>query len=403
MRGVSSGGEKLFAPTYKMMKQRHHIVIGGGIAGLCTAWHLVQQGQIVTLIEQATTGSQTSSRAAGMITPASEIHMGESAITNLFFKSVEYYDSFINALTHAQPALVDYQKNGSLMCATNPDGQQDIARNFEFQKQLGFDVRELSRAEIADMEPHLSHRITYAVFANNEACVDHVKLIGQLKKNLLASKLCTLMENTSVTEINIEKESFAGVLLNKARQDPLASGALSADTCVLTTGVSHNIKNLEPFVILPLRPVKGQLVEIKGNPQTISRPVRVYHRYPMYLVPRSDGRIVIGASKEELPDENVTAGVIMDLIYAAWLVLPQIYDWPLLKTTAGLRPTTPDHKPVVGKTSLKNLYVLNGLYRHGIMASPFLAKELVNLILEKTTTIDLTPFSLERFYEKSQS
>jgi glycine oxidase len=142
------------------------------------------------------------------------------------------------------------------------------------------------------------------------------------------------------------------------------------------------------------------VVSVQCEKGTLSRPVRIYHRYPIYLVPRNDGRIVIGATSEEQSDENITAGGVLDLIYAAWQALPLVYEKPIVQTWAGLRPTTPDHKPIFGVGPHDNSYVLTGLYRHGIMLAPFAAKELVDLMNGKKMEMAWEEFSYGRFNEQ---
>lgn len=369
-----------------------NIIIGGGIAGLCTAYHLTQSGQKVTLIEAGEIGQKCSNKAAGMITPASEVHLGEDDLMTCFLRSSEYYDKFINDLTNDQPELVDFHRTGSLMCATDQDGGRELTRLAEFQRQMGLEVEELSNQELASLEPMLSHKTILALYSKAEAYVDNVKLLQQLKKSLLKSGLCDILENKKVTHIKFENDTIDKIIINE--NEPTE---LKADNYILTTGLKHDLKELNRVFSLPLRPVKGQTLTIQCAPKTINRPIRIYHRYPIYLVPRNDGQIVIGATSEELSDEFMTAGGLMDLIYAAWQALPIIYDSPVVETKVGLRPATPDHKPVVGQTPLKNLYVLTGLYRHGIMAAPYLSKQLVHMMNGEETEMNLEKFSINRF------
>lgn len=367
-----------------------NIVIGGGIAGLCCAFNLVQAEQSVILVEQNRLGERASSKAAGMITPASEAHLGENDLIELFLKATDFYPSFINQLTNNQNHLVDYQQNGSLLCATDPNGQQDLLRLAEFQKSMGLDIKELDPDSLSELEPELSHQVKLAFFAKNEAHVDNNRLLKALEQYLINSKRCQILENKNVTHIESDGQKIQSITIGDTE-----SLAVKADRIILTTGLEHNIPELKG--LLPMRPVKGQVFVVHCGHQTIQRPVRLYHRYPIYLVPRQDGRLIIGATSEELNDTDLTAGALMDLIYAAWQALPMIYDAPIVETRVGQRPATPDNKPIVGQTSLENLFVLNGLYRHGIMAAPFLSNQLIKLILDQDLQINLDPYNIERF------
>lgn len=370
------------------------VVIGGGIAGLCTAFHLVRQGKRVTLIDKGLLGNGASNKAAGMITPASEVHPGEDDLMACFLKCTAYYPEFVNDLTGRQPRDVDYRQNGSLMCALDSDGERELMRLYEFQKNMGLETVPISQKELAGQEPFLSPRVRTAVFAKNEACVDTERLLQALRLRVTESGLCRVIENSCCSRLKLENERVVGVVLGGE-----CGETLRAERVVLTTGFSAETLEDQVGVRLPLRPVRGQVLAIRARKDTIQRPVRIYHRYPIYLVPRSDGRIVIGATSEELSEETVTAGGLLDLIYAAWQVLPLIYDCPVVETRVGFRPATSDHRPVIGPTRIQNLFVFNGLYRHGIMAAPFLAKQLVTLMEGGVPEPDLTPFGLERFHQ----
>lgn len=372
------------------MSKTKNIIIGGGIAGLCTAFHLKQAGEDVTLIEAGTIGNKASSKAAGMITPASEIHLGEDTLMQCFAKSCSYYDEFIKQLTANKPELVDFHRHGSLLTAIDQDGKQELARLAAFQKNMGLELQELSATQARELEPFLTHKTVLAIYAPHEAHIDNIKLIRVLKKHLLENGV-EILENKTVSHVN-----FAGDQIKSVIVDNKEGFEIFGDRFVLTTGLD-TLKDLAKIHFLPLRGVKGQTVTIQTTPGTITRPIRIYHRYPVYLVPRADGRIVIGATSEEKSDEALMAGNIMDLIYAAWQALPLVYESEVLETKAGLRPATPDNKPVFGLSKLKNLFIFTGLYRHGILLSPFLAKELVNLMLEKNSENCWQEFSIERF------
>lgn len=373
-----------------------NIIIGGGIAGLCTAFHLVKSGEKVTIIEAETVGEKTTNKAAGMITPASEVHLGEDTLMSCFVKSSAYYESFVKDLTDNQPNVIDFNRTGSLMCAIDQDGLKDLNRLVDFQKGMGFSLEELSRQQVLEREPFLTHKVVRALYSKNEAYVDNRKLAWHLKK-ILIDQGVEILEHKRVTHLHFQND-----IIQKITVGDKEAFELTADRFILTTGLEE-LDDLKPIHRLPLRPVKGQIVTIQAEPGSIRCPIRIYHRYPIYLVPRNDGRIVIGATAEELTDETVTAGGVMDLIYAAWQALPLVFDHPLIETNVGMRPAAPDHKPILGKTKLKNLYLFTGLYRHGILISPYLSKELVNLMQNKENELDWNEFSIERFEQEQEN
>lgn len=374
------------------MTRRSVIIVGGGLAGLSCAWHLVQSNIKVTLIERASCGGEATTKAAGMITPASEVHLGEHTLMRCFLNCADYYKSFANLITNNHPEHIDYQNKGSLLCAIDHNGKEELLRLTRFQRDMGLNTSELTKDELNDLEPHLTHKTVLAYFAKDEAHLDTAKLVHCLKSNLIDSGLCQILENRTIESVTIHNECLQSLSIN----DP-ESFTLTADQFILTQGLGHLPAELRNLFSLPLRAVKGQVLTVKPKTATLQRPVRLYHRYPIYLVPRADGRVVVGATSEEFSDTDNTAGGLMDLIYASWQALPDIYDAPVTQFVAGLRPALPDHKPVWGHTPLSNTFILNGLYRHGIMASPYLAKQLVRLMNDNEPEMNLSEFNLNRF------
>ena len=295
-----------------------HIVIGGGLAGLSVAYHLVQSGEPVVLIEKNQCGAMASRKAAGMITPASEVFLEEQKLLETFMDCANYYPKFISQLTANQPQTVDFNQNGSIMCATDGDGVKELRRLHQFQKSMGLQVQELTQTQTKKMEPYLSSHIRYATHAPNESHVDNVKLLETLKTKLMSSSLCDIREHTEITAIS--------TLANKITTVVTHQETLHARSVFLTTGLNTQINGLESLSEqLPMRPVKGQVMVVQSDTPILSRPLRIYHRYHIYVVPRLDGRIVIGATSEELSDDQITAGGLLDLIYAAWQALPLVY------------------------------------------------------------------------------
>lgn len=366
-------------------------VIGGGIAGLSLAYHLLKNtDQSVVIFEEDEIGAKASSKAAGMITPSSEVHLGETSLLALFLDAALYYKYFVDEITHGNRNFVDYREQGSLMCAFDQDGKRDLMRLYEFQKSMGIDVRELSRFEVRQYEGAISSRVTHSLYVDNEAAVNPVALMSCLRSLLKNHPRCQIRTHEKITHLEF-KSDLVDSLHTESGQD------IHFDRYIVTTGLSHGIESLEMRVPMPMRSVKGQVVALKGPQGLIERPVKVMHRYPIYMVPRNNGDLVIGATSEENQDPYVTAGGVLDLLYAAWQALPDVYDFPIVETRVGHRPSTPDHKPILGKTSYKNLWVATGLYRHGIMLAPFVGKELADIMLGKLADLHWEEFSVKRF------
>lgn len=372
------------------MTKKNVIIIGGGIAGLSVAFHLSQTAHHdITILETGTLGNKATSKAAGMITPAPEVQMGEDIFARCIITSSVYYTEFVNALTGNNPDVVDFHRSGTIMCAADTDGKRDLERLAKFQQSMGLDLQELTTAEVLAKEPRLSHRIASAFYIANEAYIDNLKLIKILKQ-FLTQRGCVIRENCAVTRVSFQDDEIKSITLADDTN-------LSADSYVLATGLEHNITALTEALSLPLRPVKGQALSLQGHPGDINHPIRFFNRYSLYLVPRAHGEIIVGATSEELSDENLTAGAVLDLIYSAWQILPHVYDLSLKRTWTGFRPTTPDHKPIAGACEIKNLFLLLGLYRHGIKIGPYFASEVAKLMSGRKTELPWEEFDIGRF------
>lgn len=361
-------------------------IIGGGIAGLCTAYHLAESSQAeITLIDKNNFGMETSIKAAGMLTPASEVHLEEEKFKDLYIESLNYYPEFIKNLVNNCKNKIDYKQNGCLLVGLTEDGQKDLTHQKIFLDKLGFQYEEMNQIEIQKKEPLINPQIQYGIWINDEGYIKPESLILILIEKLKYLGV-TLIDNQEVSEIEVEGDRISKIKLNHNQE-------VTSDVYALCTG--NNIPNIP--IDIPIRSIKGQALSIDLKEYKISSPIRAHFRYPIYLVPYHDGKLIIGATSEEKSDQEITAGGLLDLIYAAWQILPIVYEQPVMSTWSGLRPTSPDHQPIIGSSPLKNLFLNLGLYRHGILISPYIGREMAKLILNQQTSIDWDKFSINRF------
>ncbi len=367
------------------------VIIGGGLAGLSVAYELSKHTQQkLVILEAGKLGSGCTTKAAGLLTPVTEMQLKDDPFLPIITQSLNYYPGFVNELTHKHPQQVDFKNDGNLLCAFDSDGERDLARIVDFKKTLGFEIVELSREQLQSKEPFLSQRVQSAFFAPHEGAVDPIALVKVLKQELSASTNCRVLENTAVTGITLQN--------NRIKAITLANGELLACShVVLASGLQHNIPELQASFPVPLRPVKGEAVSILTPPNSLNHPVQIYHRYPVYLCPRSNGEIIIGATVDEKNDEDNTAGGILDLLFAAWQVLPMIAEHKFNGAWAGRRPTTPDNYPIAGRTNIDNMVTLLGLYRKGILLAPYLGAQVAKLLLDKPTDLNWSTLRYDRF------
>ena len=204
-----------------------------------------------------------------------------------------------------------------------------------------------------------------------------------------------MREHTEVREIIVENGCAKGVVTSEDR--------VEAEKIVLAAGAwSRNIGGIPDYLKPPVRPVKGQMLSLRmdGDNPVLSHvvwgPMRTWG--VVYLVPRVDGRLLIGSTVEEMGfDTSVTAGGLMNILRGAWEVVPAIYDLPIIETWAGLRPGSRDDAPILGPTPIKGLIMATGHFRNGILLAPITAKAITDYILEERLPDLVKPFTIERF------
>ena len=364
------------------------IVVGGGLAGLGVGRELAKAGRPVVLLERGQAGRGTSWLAAGMLAPDAEIGFEELALYRLNRESLRRWPDFARTLEEEAGQTVDYRTEGTLIVADDRDSAEALRRRYDFQQQQGLDVEWLSGAEALEIEPFLAPRLTAAVWAPSDHQVDNRRLVKALKEAFLRQG-GMLREHTPVQAVHPHAERPAVTTESGER--------LEGTAVVLAAGAwSRRLGGLTAGQLPPIRPVKGQMIQLKAVP-----PFELQHvvRGPeAYLAPKTSGRILVGATSEEMGfNTEVTAGGLYTLLEGAWEVVPGIYDLPVTDTWAGLRPGSRDHAPVLGFSEAPGVVFATGQYRHGVLLTPVIAHEIARLLLTGETSDWIVPFSPQRF------
>jgi glycine oxidase len=338
-------------------------VIGAGLAGLATAWRAAQRGLRVLVVDRDGPGAGASSVAAGMLAPVTEADFGEDELLRLNLESAALWPGFAAELEERTGMATGYARCGALAVAVDRDDAEEYARMHELQRSLGLAARRLVPSEARRMEPGLAPRIAAAIEAPEEAQADPVAVVAALARayedaggELALADVKALRGGERVTgvETNI--------------------GAIGAGAVVLAAGAWSAA--LDPGV--RVRPVKGQLLHLRvraGGAPIASRIVRTPR---CYVVPRADGRVVIGATSEERGfDTRIDAGAVHRLLEAAWEVLPDVWELEFAGALAGLRPGTPDNRPLIGAAARDGLFYATGHYRNGVLLAPVTAELVV--------------------------
>jgi glycine oxidase len=365
------------------------VVIGAGVIGLAIAWRAAQRDMRPLVLDAAEPGEGATGVAAGMLAPVTEADFGEEALIELNLASARLYPAFVAELEAASGQATGYRQTGTLNVAVDRDQAEELARLHQLQRSLGLDARWLQARECRALEPALSTRVAGGI----EAPGDH-----QVSPRLLVAALRTALERAGgalrsharVESLAVEAGETEGVVLESGE-------VVRGRTVVIAAGAHAGQVGLPPGAEVPIRPVKGQILRLAGEAaQPLSR--RIVRTPEVYAVPRSNGRLVVGATVEERGfDGSVTAGGVLDLLRAAYDVLPGIAELELQLASAGHRPATPDNEPVVGEGAVGGLVWATGHWRNGVLLAPVTADAVVRLIADGELTPGLGRFTPRRF------
>jgi glycine oxidase len=362
-------------------------VIGGGIIGLACAYELISRGKHVVVLERDHAGSGAGHVAAGMLAPVSESEVADQTFVDLALTSCGMYEDWVAGIEAVSGLSAGYRKEGSLLLALHHDHEEELHRLMSIQRRLNLTSKVVTRDEILEREPYVSPRVVSGLSVPNDRQVDPRRLTVALATGFAANG-GTMVEGASATPL-IEAGHVAGV-----RTDDVE---VYSEVVLIAGGVWSPEVWPEAAGPLPLRPVKGQIFRLKGD-TLVNHVIRTPD---VYLVPRADGELVVGATSEEQGfDTTITTWAVMDLLREAWRVLPGIAELEVAELSAGLRPALRDHLPAIGATALDGLFVATGHYRHGIMLAPITAALIADAI-EGRTSEELQAFSPSRFAESN--
>lgn len=356
-------------------------VIGGGVIGCGCAWELARAGARVIVLERSVPGAEASSAAAGILGAQVEGH-GPGPLFDLSLLSRQYYSAWARELARETGIDIEFRRSGVLRVEKTRASVQRLARERAFQRDAGCSVEVLSRAQVASRVPSLSPNAGGLAFAD-DARVDPPKLLRALRI-AAERKGVTFQSGAYVRSVLLESGRAEGVLLDggavmRAGHVLVAAGSWSS----LVEGVP-----LPPGGVVPAR---GQIVELT-SPSPLTSWVVFGPR--CYLVPRDDGRILVGSTLEFVGyRREVTAGAVRDLLNAAIELLPSLASAALTGTWSSFRPFLSDGLPALGSAGVPGLWLATGHHRNGILLAPATAKIVRALVLGRRPPIDLRPFS----------
>ena len=364
-------------------------IVGGGVIGLSLGWRLAQAGCPVTLVERnPETGRGASWAAAGMLAAGIEAEPTEEALFALARWSQALWPGFAAELEAAAGLPVGYDATGTLVCAFTRDQAEKLRHGIAFQRALGGVFEWLGAAAAREREPGLAPNLVAAAFSPNDHQVDNRLLATALAEAFrrAGGRLVTGIE----ASVDLAGGRAVGIVAGDSRHP--------ADVTVIAAGAwSRAVPGLPTAHRPPTRPIKGQMLALM-MPTGAPLVRHVVWGGQCYLVPRADGRLLVGATVEERGfDATITAGGLLGLLDDAWRTLPGIEDLAVHETWAGFRPGSPDDQPMLGATGIDGLLVATGHHRNGILLTPATADAMAELIMTGRTTAPIRPFGIDRF------
>ncbi|MET7545105.1 MULTISPECIES: glycine oxidase ThiO [unclassified Streptomyces] len=369
------------------------LVIGGGIIGLVTAWRAAQRG-LRTAVVDPDPGGGAARVAAGMLAAVTELHYGEQMLLGLNVASAARYPAFAAELEAASGQDIGFRACGTLAVALDSDDRAHLRELHALQHRSGLQSEWLTGRECRRLEPMLAPGVRGGLRVDG----DH-----QVDPRRLAAALLTACERAGVVFHRDRAERLV-VVRDRATGALLSAGTeLAADQIVLAAGsLSGRLAGLPAEVVPPVRPVKGQVLRLTvpaAYAPFLTRTVRAVVRGShVYLVPRENGELVVGATSEEMGwDTTVTAGGVYELLRDAHELVPGITELPLTETRAGLRPASPDNAPLLGPTALPGLHLATGHHRNGVLLTPVTGDAMAELLTTGELPAVARPFTPGRF------
>lgn len=394
------------------------IVVGGGVIGTAIAWRAARAGQQVTLIDPGgddpMADDKASLVAAGMLGPVSESVFGEQDLLNLNLHAVGRFPGFNAELEEATGHTTGLRTEGTLAVAYDSGDLAALDRLTDFRHGIGLKAERLSARECRKLEPFLAPGTKGGVFAKGDLSVNNRRYLAALR----AAAAAAGVQHVTGIVTAVEEGQVAVVMPGKPGTRPAADNpavnpadspvrVLTAHRIVIAAGhATRRLKGIPDPVRKAIRPVKGQILRLRhpGNiPPVLTHTVRVIVQgHDLYLVPRQDGELVVGATQEERDDRDVMAGAVHDLLRDAQIAVPAVSELIFAEANAGLRPGTSDNGPILGPVQTANgggsLIIAVGHYRNGIMLSAVTADAVAAILSGQEPHTAWTPFRPGRFH-----
>jgi len=362
------------------------VVIGGGVIGGLTACYLKQRGADVTLLERGNLGRESSWAGAGILCP---IHpwLYPDSFSELVNASLAMYPEFQRDIEAQTSIPIQRIESGLLIPCFADDKHDHWQAAIDWSERFGWQLQQLDTAETLRREPTLSPEISRSLYWPGVGQLRNPRLLQAVEKRM-AQLGVEMVENAEVTGLLRSDGAVSGVLCADGR-------TFGASQVLLAGGSWSGELARQMGFTLPVQPVKGQIVLLRGEPGAITAIVK---HDDAYFVPRVDGRILVGASMEFVGFERGnTVEVVNSLLASMGRIAPGLAGFEVEQEWMGFRPGSPDGMPYLGPVeSIPGLWVASGHYRNGVALAPITAELMSGWMMGETPSMDLSAFAVDR-------
>ncbi len=361
------------------------LIIGGGVIGLSIARELQKKGiNNITILERGEAGREASHAAGGMLA----VHAETNKIDEFFDfcnESLNLYPRLAEELFNETGVSIEFDQSGTLYLAFNDPDVREIRERFEWQKRAGLAVEHLSANEIHQLEPFVSPNVSEGLFFPNDWQVENRKLIQALHKFCELNGV-EIVENIEVKRLLSENNKIIGTETDSQK--------FFADVVILATGAWTSLIKTDGFSLPKVKPIRGQMISFQTAKRLFSK---VIYSPRSYLVPRQDGRILVGATSEDVGFDKSISDFAAKILQAKALeIAPSLVNLEISESWTGLRPFASDGLPILGEIA-ENLFIATAHYRNGILLAPITAKILAEKIVGNKDSNYFKSFSPNRF------
>ena len=363
------------------------LIIGGGVIGLSIARELHGKGVgKITILERGRVGAEASNAAAGMLAPNAETDKLDDFF-HLCSDSNKLYPNFAAALSEETGIDIELERSGTLYAAFTDADVKEIRQRFDRQKPAGLAVEFMNAESVRKLEPFISPDVREALFFPNDRQVENRKLLAALRKYAGMNQI-EIVENAEVKRLVFENRKIVGA--------ETANRKFAAEKIVLASGAWTSLIKTDGFALPKVKPIRGQMLSFQIAKRLFQT---VIYSPRGYLVPRLDGRILVGATVEDVGfDRTTTDAGISFLRENALEIAPSLVNLNIAEKWAGLRPFAADGLPILGAfPEVENLLIATGHYRNGILLAPLTAEIIADVIVGNAASKYLKAFSPRRF------